>query len=125
MRKAEISDCELVAMKCVWDADEPVTCSYVIEQLKTVYDRDYAETTVYTFLKNLKTKGFIDSYRKGITYFVPKRDRNKFRDEQLIKTEKFWFDGSTAELITALLNAKELSDKEKADIKKAVKNALK
>ena len=24
MRKAEISECELVAMKCVWDAGEPV-----------------------------------------------------------------------------------------------------
>lgn len=120
MRKAEISECELVAMKCVWDAEEPVTCAEVIERLKNDFGREYAETTVYTFLKNLKTKGFIDSYKKGITFYVPIRDRDQFRDSQLLKTADFWFDGSATKLVMALLDAKGLSKKEKKELKDTI-----
>lgn len=123
MRKAEISDCELVAMKCVWDAGEPVTCSYVIEKLKTDFGREYAETTVYTFLKNLKTKGFIESYKNGITFFKPKRDFIEFRKAYMKKTLDFWFDGSPSELIATLLEVQKLDEKELKNVKKAIKNS--
>ena len=100
MRKAEISECELIVMKCVWDAGEPVVCSTVIEKLKKDYDIDYAETTVYTFLKNLKNKGFIDSYKKRITFFVPIVDFEEFRKKQVKKFIDFWFDGDKDKFIS-------------------------
>lgn len=51
-------------MKCVWDAGEDVTCAQIKEVLKEKYELDYKDTTVYTFLSNLKKKGFVDS-REG------------------------------------------------------------
>lgn len=122
MRKAEISDCELVAMKCVWDAGEPVTCAYVIEKLRDDYGRDYAETTVYTFLKNLKAKGFIESFKNGITYYKPKRELTEFRGSYLNKMVDFWFDGSVSNFLSALLDVKSLDEKEIKDVKKVIKN---
>ncbi|MBO6113664.1 MAG: BlaI/MecI/CopY family transcriptional regulator [Lachnospiraceae bacterium] len=123
MRKAEISDCELVAMKCVWDAGEPVPCSYVIEKLKTDYGRDYAETTVYTFLKNLKNKGFVESFKKGITFFQPKRELTEFRGNYIKKMVDFWFDGSIADFLAAFLEVQKLDEKEVKEVKKVLKNA--
>lgn len=123
MRKAEISECELVAMKCVWDAGEPVTCAYVIDKLKTDYQREYAETTVYTFLKNLKTKGFIESYKKGITYYKPKRSLDEFRSAYMKKMLDFWYDGSIADMLSTLFEVHETDDKELKAVKKVVKGA--
>lgn len=100
MRKAEISECELIVMKCVWDAGEPVVCSTVIEKLKTDYGINYAETTVYTFLKNLKRKGFIDSYKKGITFFVPIVDFVEYRNKTIKNFIDFWFDGNKDKFIS-------------------------
>ena len=73
MRRNELSECELIVMKCVWDGNGDITCAEVIEKLKTKYGLDYAETTVYTFLKNLKNKGFIETYKNRITRFKPIR----------------------------------------------------
>ena len=43
--RSELSECELATMKCVWDAEEPVTCQQVIERLRTEYGMDYKDTT--------------------------------------------------------------------------------
>ena len=31
-RRSELSECELITMKCIWDAKKPVTCQKVREQ---------------------------------------------------------------------------------------------
>jgi predicted transcriptional regulator len=77
-------------MKCIWDAGEPVPCCEVMEQLKEKYGLDYKDTTVYTFLGNLKKKGFVESYRRGVTFYIPIRDMAEFKDEQLRKINEFW-----------------------------------
>lgn len=118
MRKAEISECELTTMKCVWDAGEPVTCQYVLETLRDKYGMVYKDTTVYTFLKNLKTKGFIDSKKNGITYFYPIRDEIEFRDKQLKKAQTFWFGGSFVNHVTALCKLQKLTKEDKEEIQK-------
>ena len=110
-------------MKCVWDAGEPVTCAYVIEKLKTDYGRDYAETTVYTFLKNLKNKGFIETFKKGITFFKPKRELEEFRGAYIKKMVDFWFDGSVADFLSAFVEVQKIDEKEIKEIKKILKNA--
>ena len=72
---SELSDCELATMKCIWDAAEPISAQEIMEQLKIVYGLEYKDTTVYTFIKKLKEKGFVDSYRKGVTYYLAKIGR--------------------------------------------------
>lgn len=117
---SELSECELITMKCIWDANKPITCQEIMEKLRTVYRLDYTDTTVYTFLKNLKRKGFVDSYRKGLTYYLPIRNEQEYRDEQLKQTEKFWFNGSALKMVAALFQMKQMSTKEKEDIKRMI-----
>lgn len=120
MRRSELSECELITMKCIWDAKEPVTCHEIMEKLRNVYGMIYKDTTVYTFLKNLKMKGFVDSYRKGVTFYVPIRDEIAYRDDQLRKTENFWFEGSSPKLVAALFQMKEMKQEEKEDLKRLI-----
>ena len=46
----DISGCEKMIMKVVWDADRDLSTSEVIDALKVRYGKNYARTTVVTFI---------------------------------------------------------------------------
>ncbi len=119
-KRSELSECELITMKCIWDAQEPITCQEVMQRLRNGYGLIYKDTTVYTFLKNLREKGFIDSYRRGITYYVPIREEKAYREEQLKKAEDFWFKGSAPMLLSSLFQMKHMTQKEKEELKRMI-----
>jgi predicted transcriptional regulator len=116
-KHAELSECELITMKCIWDAGHEVSCAEIMEVLKNEYKLDYKDTTVYTFLKKLKEKGFVDSYRRGVTWFIPARDEDSYRAQQLRFTRDFWFKGSSSGLVSELLSLDELTPEERREIK--------
>lgn len=109
-KRSELTECELTTMKVVWDAKEPITCQEIIEQLSAKYGLNYKDTTVYTFLKNLKDKGFVDSYRKGITFYVPLRKEEEYRGVMLKKAEKFWFEDDFVEFLLTLSKENNLDE---------------
>lgn len=119
-QRQELSECELTTMKCVWDAEHPITCQEVMEQLEGKYGLVYKDTTVYTFLKNLKTKGFVESERKGVTYYRAIRSEEEFRNAQLLKAEKFWFQGSSPALIATLVKTKKMNKEQLNEIKRLI-----
>lgn len=116
----ELSDCELMTMKCIWDAEEPITCSEIIAKLSQNYGLTYKDTTVYTFIKKLKDKGFVDSFRKGVTYYIPLRDEESYRNEQMKFTQDFWFKGSSAAFVSNFFQSKKLSQAELDEIKRMI-----
>ncbi|CCY59280.1 putative uncharacterized protein [Clostridium sp. CAG:632] len=120
MRRAELSECELLTMKCIWDAGEPVTCHQIMDQLREKYGLVYKDTTVYTFLKCLKGKGFVASQRKGVTYYWSLRSEVEYRNDQLRKAEDFWFNGSAVSFVSTLFEIRELKAEEKEEIKKLI-----
>ena len=119
-RKKELSKCEITTMKCIWDIDHPVTCAEVMERLQNNYGLEYKDTTVYTFLKNLKEKGFVDSYRKGLTYYVPLCTEEEYRNEMLKQQKKFWFGNSAVQMVSAMFQAEQLSDQEREELKRLI-----
>lgn len=120
IRHPKLSECELTVMKCIWDEKTPVTCSQIMEQLRTKYGLDYKDTTVYTFLKALKEKGFIVSERKGVTYYSIKKPEEEYRQEILKNMEKFWFGGSALKMMAALLHSKDIGEEEREEIKRMI-----
>jgi predicted transcriptional regulator len=120
IKRPELSECELTTMKCIWDAEGPITCQEIMEQLVDVYGLHYKDTTVYTFLKNLKDKGFVESYRKGLTYYQPARSEEDYRNDLLKRSEKFWFDGSVSKMVAALVQMKEVSPEERKELKRMI-----
>ncbi len=120
IKHSELTECEQTVMKCIWDAEEPVTCAQIMEELKGKYGLDYKDTTVYTFLKSLKDKEFVESERRGVTYYTAIKEEEKYREEVLRKTEKFWFGSSSSRMISTLLRAKDLSGEEREEIKRMI-----
>ena len=78
MNLTDLSDRELLVMKCLWDAASPMTVSELIERIQQEYDIAYKETTVYTFLKRLKDKNYVTSYKKGSSHFSPTGEENDY-----------------------------------------------
>lgn len=120
IKHSELTECEQTIMKCIWDAGKPVTCAQIMEEVKGKYGLDYKDTTVYTFLKSLKEKKFVESERKGVTYYTAIKEEETYRQEILKRTEKFWFGSSSSKLISTLLRTKELSGEERKEIKRLI-----
>lgn len=112
-------------MKCVWDAGEDVTCAQIKKVLKEKYELDYKDTTVYTLLSNLKKKGFVDSQRRGVTYYWPIRDRDEYVGQIRQWYTDFWFHGSVAEHLRAYIYCHERSPEELHELKLVLTKIMK
>lgn len=100
-------------MKAIWDAKDDISTPEIIETVRTKYKRDYARTTVGTFIQRLMEKGYVTSYHKGrISYLHAERAEHDYKDKFLKETTDFWFHGDVSNLISALCGTKKLSKKE-------------
>lgn len=97
-----LSTCEEIVMKVIWDFGEPITCMEVMRILKDRYGIVYKDTTVYTFLKILKEKGFITSYKKGVTYHKPIKEEKEYKQEILTDFVNLWYSGNKEKLMKDL-----------------------
>ncbi len=117
----EISGCETMIMKVVWDAKEDISTPEIMDELRIRFQKDYARTTVVTFLQRLAEKGFVTTYRKGRSSYVHAlRDEKSYMDKFLREAEDFWFQGNTSKFIAALCNTKKLSQKEIEEIRETL-----
>lgn len=117
----EISGCESLIMKIVWDSKEDISTPELIDELRTRYGKDYARTTVVTFVQRLAEKGFVSTYRKGRTSYVHAlRKEKEYTEKFMHDAETFWFAGSTSKLFAALCNTKKLSKKEIEQIRETL-----
>lgn len=96
---SDLTLCEIYVMKILWDAKEDLICKEVRDRLEEKYHMKYCDTTVYTFLKQLNSKGIIESYKKGINFYRPVLDEFDFQAEYLYKTIDLLFDGKMDECI--------------------------
>lgn len=115
----QLSACETVIMKAVWDFEEDIPLQELMRILKEDYGRDYARTTITTFLTRLVGKGFIQTYRKGrVSYTHPLKTMAEYMNFMLEQEKQFWFDGDPARMIKALLDVKSLTAEERESVKK-------
>ncbi len=110
-----LSACETIIMKAIWDVKEDVSIPDLIELLRVKYGKDYARTTVVTFLLKLSSKGFVRTYRKGkISYAHAIKSEEEYKRKLLAEETDFWFQGSVTGLMSALCSERKLT-KEEAD----------
>lgn len=119
IKRMELSDCEKVAMKCIWDAREPVTCQEIREEMETRYGLEYSSTTVYTLLNSLQKKGFAGYKKRGVNFYYALKDKEDYQAEELAQAKSFWFNNSSSSMITALVKAG-ISEEERKEIRKLI-----
>lgn len=108
-----LSRCEELIMYCIWEAGGEVTGAQVQSMVNERFQKSYEKTTIWTFLKRLREKGYVDVRKvKNCSYYHATADKKVFVRQQTDDIIDLWFDGAPSKLIAAL-GEKENLDKEK------------
>ena len=109
---------ETTIMKAIWDEESDISIPDLIEKLRVVYGKDYARTTVGTFLLKLSEKGFVKTYRKGkISFAHAVKNEEEYKAKLLCEETDFWFKGSVSGLFSALCSERKLTKEEVCEIR--------
>ena len=116
-----LSSAETIVMKTIWDAGEDISVPDLMVSLKVKYAKEYARTTVQTFLLKLSEKGFVRVYRKGkLSYVRAIKDEAEYKVKLLQEEMDFWYRGNLAELVMGLFHAGGMTEKDKEQIRRAL-----
>jgi BlaI family penicillinase repressor len=116
--KKRLGKLELQVMKLIWDKGE-ATVRDVWEKLYP--ERGLAYTTVATVMRKLESKGFLKHDEKDRTYiYRPLADQDKVSQGMLREMIDGLFDGSTAKLVTTLIQGEHLTERDLDQIQRII-----
>ena len=102
--RANLTECERIVMKSVWDADKDVSLVEIMSAIQDRYGRNWKRQTVSTFLLHLIQKGYLTSYRVGrVFYYHREVELQEFKKEVTAEFLDFWLDNKMEEF-DALVN---------------------
>lgn len=109
----DLSEAETFIMKTIWDIGQDkndVALGDLIETINEKYNKDYARTTIATFLLKLSSKGFVRTYRKGkLSYIRVLKSQEEYRSKLLQGQKDFWFGGSIVDMVAAVCKLENVS----------------
>ncbi len=109
----ELSGCETMIMKLIWDADGDIAVQDLIVRMRESYEKEYARTTMVTFLKKLADKGFVSTYRIGRASFAhAEKEEDRYKQLLMLEEMNFWFGGKLSALIQAICAVQEFPEAE-------------
>ena len=109
---------ETIIMKAIWDEENDISIPDLIEKLRVKYGKDYARTTVMTFLLKLSSKGFVKTYRQGKrSYAHATKKEDEYKKKLLADETDFWFQGSVPSLMSALCKERKLTQEDIGEIR--------
>ena len=111
--REELSVCEAPIMKIIWESNPVISVPELVKQLNEQYGKEYARTTVVTFLTRMAGKGYITTQRRGrISYVHAIKSEQEYKQQLAQKEIEFWFHGSMAEFAQTLCAAAPLTHEE-------------
>ena len=121
MRAKEITECEKVVMKCVWDSSQDLSMQEITEMVNTQHGKNWKTQTVSKFLARLVKKDYLKMYRKGrCFYYQPLVDKEEYKDDVLKDYVQFWNGGSMASFVCGLFGKGMLSESDREELKKKI-----
>ena len=97
--RANLTDCEQIVMKSVWDAGRDVSLMEIMAAVQERYKRNWTRQTVSTFLLHLIQKGYLTSYRVGrVFYYHQEVELAGYKKQLTAEFLDFWYDNSLEEL---------------------------
>ena len=111
--REELSVCEAPIMKIIWESNPDISVPELVKQLNEQYGKEYARTTVVTFLTRMAGKGYITTQRRGrISYVHAIKSEQEYKQQLAQKEIEFWFHGGMAEFAQTLCAAAPLTHEE-------------
>ena len=89
--REELSVCEAPIMKIIWESNPDISVPELVKQLNEQYGKEYARTTVVTFLTRMAGKGYITTQRRGrISYVHAIKSEQEYKQQLAQKEIEFW-----------------------------------
>ncbi len=113
METNDISACERVVMKAIWDTPEEMALQQIMDKVNEANGKNWKPQTVSTFLSRLVKKGFLSSYRKGrYSFYQPVVSKEEFWKTTMKENAAFFTQNDMAamacKLCTDMLSKQEL-----------------
>ena len=123
MTLENLTDCEQLVMKTVWDAAEELSLMEIMQRVNDKYHKEWKPQTVSTFLARLVRKGYLRHYRQGRVFFyqilVPIEEyKGQLTNDYVI----FWNHDNADELLCALIRERPLRSEEIERINSLINN---
>lgn len=100
-----LPDAELDVMKILWQANEPLGTSKILELVNE--EKSWSMSTLQTLLARLTERGFVQIHRKKrFNYYSPIVDEQSYCIGEAENFIGRHFNGSFENLVTALVDAK-------------------
>jgi BlaI family transcriptional regulator, penicillinase repressor len=110
-RRTDLSETELEILKALWEAGS-ATVRGLHDQL-AAQGRQWAYTTVLTFLTRLEAKGYVASEKSGVAHvFRSVVSREKLLRQKLVNLAAELCDGTASPLVRALVEGQRFSPDE-------------
>ena len=113
--KKQLTKSETQVMNALWGL--PDSQGYSSEIMSRLPDPKPAPTTLLTFLKILKDKGFVESVKKGKAHlFIAVVKREDYLSHYMADVKTAFFGGSLSSLVSFFAKEENLSEQETNDI---------
>ncbi len=117
----EISVCEKMIMKVLWDAEEDLDLITVTARVKEEFGKVWKLQTVATFMTRLQKKGYINIYRIGrYSHYHPIVAKNDFKMCTVSENIKFFDKGNIGAFVCGLFDNVKLTNEDKEMIRKKI-----
>ncbi len=117
-----LPESELELMLIVWQADQPITSSYIMERLQG--NKTWGITTVLNLLTRLVDKGFLRCEKQGrLNVYTPLVDHNDYVTNESKSFLSRLHDNSLKSLVATLYNGNGISKKDLDELKQFIEEA--
>ncbi len=98
-----LTNCEQLVMKTLWDAEKELGLMDVTQRVNEAYQKDWKSQTVSTFLARLVRKGYLESHRQGrVFYYRTLVSQEDYVGEAAERFIAFWNRGSVEAFLATL-----------------------
>lgn len=91
MEWQDLTNCEEIVMKAVWDAEKELDLMGITQRVNEIYHKEWKPQTVSTFLARLVRKGYLKHYRQGrVFYYQILVSQKDYLGEMAVRFAEFW-----------------------------------
>ncbi len=117
----EISTCERMVMKIIWESEEDLDLAHVMNRVNEEFKKEWKPQTVSTFLARLVRKGYLSVYRKGrYSYYQPLVAKDDFKVSTVSENISYFDHGNIGAFVCSLFDQMKLTKEDRERIKKKI-----
>lgn len=114
MLENELTNIEMLIMKCIWDTPEELALSQLVTMVNERFEKNWRPQTISTYLAHLVRKGYLTMRRQGKVFlYHPEVTEQQYRSTQMDELVHYWGDpGTPREFLSAFFNTEEEEEDE-------------